>query len=397
VFRNRPLITLFLGHLTIDLYGGLLPVLFPVVASQFGLDLKTVGLLSLAYSGIGAISQPLFGWIADRYGTRLTGLALIWTAFSFAGIGIAPTFPIMLLLAGSAGLGSGAFHPFGAVNANAVIGTRQRNSAMSFYTSGGTIGFACGPLIGVGLLAAFGREGISLMVVPGSIIACWLLLEMRSIAVRGRRSLGAAAETPAPIPKLAMAAVIFVMMSRSWTMSSIQAFVPIWYKDLGYSEAFYGALATTITLCSALGSLGSGNLADRYGRRLLIITSLALTVPTVLLFASFTGPIAFFTGALVGLVAASTAPLLLVTAQQLMRGRAGVASGLILGLGFVTGAIGVPVTGAIADTYGVPTAIRIQCLVILLAIPVAFLLPSESRLRRLREAAEPGEQALEGA
>ena len=93
VFRNRPLITLCLGHMTIDMYGGLLPVLYPVLSGKFDLTLATVGLVSLAYSGMGSISQPLFGWLADRYGTRLTGAALIWTAASFAAIAFAPSFP----------------------------------------------------------------------------------------------------------------------------------------------------------------------------------------------------------------------------------------------------------------------------------------------------------------
>ncbi len=186
-----------------------------------------------------------------------------------------------------------------------------------------------------------------------------------------------------PIPKLAMAAVILVMMSRSWTMSSISAFVPTWYDDLGYSAAFYGALATTITIASALGTIGSGSLADRHGRRSLIVWSLVLTMPTVLLFAQFTGPIAFVTGALVGLLAASTAPLLLVMAQQLMRGRAGVASGLILGLGFVTGAIGVPITGAVADAIGIQDAMRLQTVIVLLAIPVALWLPTEAKVEEM--------------
>jgi FSR family fosmidomycin resistance protein-like MFS transporter len=74
----------------------------------------------------------------------------------------------------------------------------------------------------------------------------------------------------------------------------------------------------------------------------------------------------------------------LVLAQQLMRGRAGIASGLILGLGFVTGAIGVPITGALADAYGIQTAMRLQTLVVIIAIPLALLLPSEARVRQLR-------------
>jgi FSR family fosmidomycin resistance protein-like MFS transporter len=114
------------------------------------------------------------------------------------------------------------------------------------------------------------------------------------------------------------------------------------------------------------------------------MTTLVLTIPCVLLFAQFTGPVAFLTGSLVGLSAASTGPLTLVMAQELMAGRTGMASGLILGLGFVTGAIGVPVTGALADAFGMATAFRLQAVLVLATLVVAALLPSEARLRELR-------------
>ena len=76
-----------------------------------------------------------------------------------------------------------------------------------------------GQLIAVGLLALFGLHGIVLMVLPGTLIAGWLLYEMRTISVLGRARHGARMEEVAPIPKLALAAVIMVMMARSWMMS----------------------------------------------------------------------------------------------------------------------------------------------------------------------------------
>ncbi|HEU5098026.1 MAG TPA: MFS transporter [Roseiflexaceae bacterium] len=384
-FRNRPLMTLMLGHLMIDMHGGLLPVFYPLLISRFGLDLKTVGLVALAYTGVASLVQPLFGWIADRYGTRYIGLALIWTSATFATIGFAGSFPLLLILAGAAGVGSGAYHPFGALNANAVIPAPQRNTAMSIYVTGGTVGVALGPLIGALVFGLFGTHGTVLMLLPGATIAIWLLFQAPIFAQRRRAPAAPGAKAPAPVPLIPLLAVIGVMGSRSWTVASLQAFLPTWYKSLGYSAAFYGPLATTLVLSSALGTIGCGSLADRFGRRAVTIGTLILTIPAVLMLAQFTGPIAFVIVALVGFSAASTAPLMLVTAQQLMAGRPGVASGLILGLGFVTSAVGVPVTGALADAYGMPAAIRSQVILVLATIALAWLLPSEARLRKLEE------------
>ena len=125
VVRNRALLTLTLGHFTVDMYAGVLPILYPLLTDEFDLNLKTVGLVSLAYSGAASLTQPIFGYITDKRGTRLIGLALMWTAIMFAMIGLAPSFPVLVLLAGLAGIGSGAYHPMGAVTASAVIPTRN--------------------------------------------------------------------------------------------------------------------------------------------------------------------------------------------------------------------------------------------------------------------------------
>jgi FSR family fosmidomycin resistance protein-like MFS transporter len=371
------------GHLTVDMYPGVLPVLYPLLTDKFDLKLSTVGLVALAYSGMASISQPLFGWIADRHGTRLIGLALMWTAGTFCLLGFAPTFPLLVALAALAGIGSGAYHPMGALNASAVIPEGQRNTAMSIYVTGGTLGIAMGPLIGAALFALFGVHGTALLILPGVAFALWLLVEMRTISKRLVRRPRSGAVAAPPIPVGPLAVVIGMMMLRSWTMFGIQSFIPSWYKELGYHAGFYSALATTLLLTSALGTVGSGSLADRHGRRVLLLISSILSVPCVLLFAQFPGPPAFLTAALIGLLAASTGPLLLVIAQQLMAGRAGMASGLILGLGFVMGAIGVPIMGAIADAHGIQNAMRVQAIVAAGTIVLAWFLPTEERIREL--------------
>ena len=380
--RNRPLMILAAGHFTVDMYSGILPVLYPFLTGRFNLDLKSVGLVSLAYSGSASLSQPFFGWIADRYGTRFTGAALAWTGILFAFIGFAPTFPLLLLMATLAGFGSGAFHPFGAVNANAVIPDHQKNTAMSVYATGGTIGVAVGPIIGAVLFAVFGMEGTAIMLLPGVTIAVWLLRAMRSGQFNGAEMRTSRARgRPGPVPYRLLSVIVSVMMLRAMPIFGMQSFIPLWYADIGYGPSFYGPLATTVVLASAVGAIGAGNLADALGRRAVILWSLVLTVPAIWLFAEFPGRWGFLTGALVGLLAASTTPLLLVMSQQLMRGRAGVASGLILGLGFIAGAIGTPILGALADAFGMQNAIRSMLVVVIATIGVAWLLPSEERLR----------------
>jgi FSR family fosmidomycin resistance protein-like MFS transporter len=380
--RSGKLLTLMLGHLTVDTYAGVIPVLFPVLIGRFQLSLATVGLVSLAYSGMAAVSQPLFGVLADRFGTRFTGIALVWTAITFALIGFVTTFPLLVVLALASGLGSGAFHPMAALDVRALLPAWRRSFGMSVYVTAGTVGVAIGPLIGIVLFQVFGIRGTGLLVLPGLLAGGYLLWRMRGKVRRVAGPLRAAVANPKPTPVFALAVVIGVMMSRSWTVNVFQAFTPTWYKQLGYGPEFYGPLAATLVLASAVGTVGCGTLADRYGRRSVILATLVLSAPAILLYTLFPGPWAFATGILIGFLAASTAPLMLLMAQQLMASRAGLASGLVMGLGFVTGAIGIPINGAIADSIGLQRSLMTHVVLVVVTIGLAWFLPSELEMER---------------
>ena len=380
--RNGKLVTLMLGHLTVDSYAGIIPVLYPVLIGRFSLNLATVGLISLAYSGTAAISQPLFGVLADRYGTRLTGIALCWTALTFALVGFVPRFPLLVALACASGLGSGAFHPFGALDVRALLPKRSRSTGMSVYVTAGTVGLALGPLIGILVFGLLGIRGTGLLVIPGVATGAYLLWRMGRSAATSAAPAKAAAAAARSAPVVALAAVIGVMMARSWTVSVFQAFTPTWYKQLGYGPEFYGPLATTLVLASAAGTVGVGALADRYGRKTLVIGTLVLSIPSILLFTLFPGPWAFGSAILIGFLSASTAPLMLLMAQQLMASRAGLASGLVMGLGFVTAAVGIPINGAIADAIGLQHSLMTHVILVIVTIGIAWLLPTEREMDR---------------
>src|SRR2546426_11041262 len=213
--RNGKLLTLMLGHFTVDSYVGVIPVMYPVLIGKFHLSLATVGLVSLAYGGTAAISQPLFGLLADRFGTRFTGLALAWTAITFAVVGFVDSFPLLLVLALASGLGSGAFHPLGALDVRGLLPAWRRSVGMSVYVTAGTVGVAVGPLIGILVFGAFGLHGTGLLVIPGAVTGGYLLWRVRgppSPAPAPRR-----AGRPRPSrPGFAPAGAVAGVVSRRW-------------------------------------------------------------------------------------------------------------------------------------------------------------------------------------
>ncbi|MEZ4569102.1 MAG: MFS transporter [Thermomicrobiales bacterium] len=130
----------------------------------------------------------------------------------------------------------------------------------------------------------------------------------------------------------------------------------------------------------AAGTLVGGMLADRHGQRRVLVVSMLAATPALLLFASTPGHQSFILGPLFTFIADMSLSVTLVLAQRFMPGRIGMASGFILGIGFVTGGIGLPVTGTIADAYGFSTAMMATSALLVAAALVGTRIPGRDRV-----------------
>jgi MFS transporter, FSR family, fosmidomycin resistance protein len=375
--QNPALLTFMLGHFTVDLYSGLLPVLYPLMAIQFDLSNRDVGLVALSFMTAASLSQPLFGYLADKHGSRyMAPASLAWAAIMFGVIGLSPSTGFFIFAAFMAGLGSGAYHPQGAANAAAAVRDESRNTAMSIYTVSGTGGFALGPIVGALIFGVFHQEGVLLMV-PLGLISAWLVfrsLVKLNLGLPERRASGTI-DQQFSIRWRYLTPVIAVVMLRSWVFLSVVTLSPLWYQELGYSARFYGLLVTAMLGIGALGTIVGGILADRLGQRQVLLGSLLLSLPALYIFLLFPGPWAILIGAALGFLVDMSISVTLVMAQGMVRGRAGMASGFILGIGFVTGGIGVPITGMLADFVGIPMALGITGVLLVVALAIVAVLP----------------------
>jgi MFS transporter, FSR family, fosmidomycin resistance protein len=376
LFQNKPLLTFMGGHFTVDMYGGILPVLYPLMVIEFDLTNTHVGFVALAYTGAASLSQPMFGYLADRFGSRYFAvMSLCWSALMVGLIGFAPSYGILIFIALMAGLGSGAYHPQGASNAAAAAGETKRNSALAFYTVGGTSGYALGPVIAALAFLILGRFGTIFFLPFGFLVAFLMLKQLKKLGLGVAQHHTTQRAIQAAIEWRPLLLVMGVVMLRSWVFAATVAFIPLWFSDQGYSAGFYATLTTLVLGFGAAGTLAGGLLADRIGQRTILVGSLVASAPFLVLFAMFPGPQSLLLGPAFAFLADMGISITLVMAQRMLPGRVGMASGFILGMGFVTGGIGVPVTGFLADRYGMAEALMMNTVLIVLATIVVLMIP----------------------
>jgi MFS transporter, FSR family, fosmidomycin resistance protein len=382
---KRAMAALSSGHLATDFANGALPALLPFFVDKFDLSYTLAAVAVLASAVSSSIVQPLFGLWSDRRGA----IWLLPGGVALAGVGIglacvAPTYPLVLLLVVVSGLGVAAFHPEGSKFA-AFAGGRRRASAMSLFSIGGNVGFALGPTVATPLVLLFGLEGGLLLAVPCLIIAVALLALVPFLGSFVPHESHRRSDEPDRVGALLLLLGVIAFRSIAWF--GLITFVPLWEVSLGHSKAHGSHLLSLMLLAGGLGTLAAGPLADRFGRRPVLLASSAATGPLILVYVAVGGIAGAIALAGVGISVISTFGVTMVLSQEYLPRRIGMASGLSIGLSIGLGGIGAVALGAVADSIDLRAAMYVAAAAAFVALFLTALLPSSRARRRL--AVEP--------
>lgn len=375
------------GHYGIDVFNSMTPVLAAFLKAPLGLSAAQVGLAVGVHQLLAGTTQPPFGWVEDRIGSRVLGpLSVAW-AISLMCAALLVGFhfgylPFLGLLA-LAALGSGAFHPQGVAHAGSALPGRSATTTSVFFLSG-QLGLSTGPVIAGVMLDRAGPPGVV------AVGAVFLVVPVYMATVMGRRSLnpppaelektGTVQQPPAwgPRSRRALALLAAIFSLRAWIFIGTVAFLPLLFQTAGWSASGQGLAAGTFWVGGAIGGVLAGLLADRFGRRFAVSASTlggALLLP---LLPIADGGMALVVCLLCGAFLGAPHSVLMVVAQDLLPVRRALASGLALGFLFAMGAVGSWGIGALADRYGLFPVIQAGALPALAVAALALLLPASS-------------------
>jgi MFS transporter, FSR family, fosmidomycin resistance protein len=385
---RRSISILSIAHLVNDSNQSAIPAILPWLVAHHGLSLAQAALLVLAMNLSSSVVQPLFGYLSDR--TSLVWLipaAIFLGCFGTAVIGFSPSMPFMLAGAFVSGIGVAAFHPEGSRYANYFGGT-NRATAMSWFTTGGYLGFALGPVVVTPLVVAFGIPGVAWLLLPGTIVALVMWRELPQYRDARERVHGVRRRRPGEDDWRAFGILGLVVALRSTAFFAAVTFLPIFAISVVHVDKVLGSLAfSTMLLAGAASTIWAGRVADRIDRRVVVTWSLAGTA----LFAACVAalgryapnypallPLAVALGAALG----ASASVVVVLGQEYLPKRIGVASGVTLGLSVTIGGLAAPLFGAIGDRFGLVAVFAAIVGFGLAGLVFSFALPRPAALER---------------
>ena len=155
------IMALSFSHLLNDMMQSLVPALYPMWKSAYGLSFAQIGLISLVTQVTSSLLQPAVGFLSDHrpqpyslavgMGATLIGLLLLASAGSY---------PVLISAAALVGVGSAVFHPEASRVARLASG-RRHGLAQSLFQVGGNIGSSFGPILAAFVVIPRGQGSIA--------------------------------------------------------------------------------------------------------------------------------------------------------------------------------------------------------------------------------------------
>lgn len=261
------------------------PLVFPFAMQALGFGFPQIGLLLAVSNLVSGVLQGVHGWLS-RWVKRKTlcGSGNILLGASMAVSGLASNFAVFTGGRVLGGVAASPQHPVAASLMSDWYRRKGRGSAFSVHFSGGNVGTLVAPLLAGFLLPHLGwRATLIVFGLPGVVIGAlvWIFLD-------DRRAAGELGSTPARsaqgksryLAAVRRPNVLLLVLARAITSGGrgigiVLTFVPLYLIGVvKLSTQQTGFFVSLLALGSVVGPVLAGRLADRVGRKQVVIASL---------------------------------------------------------------------------------------------------------------------------
>ena len=237
-----------------DLNQSLVPALYPILKTSYGLDFAQIGMITLAFQLTASMLQPVVGMVTDRHPQPFSlPVAMSCSLIGLLLLSVASCYP-MILLVGGVGRDWLIGVPSRSVSGARMASGGRYGFAQSLFQLGGSTGSAIGPLLAAFIVSAARPRQHRVVLAgrtagDGAADLCRKLVNRHPsmAARRGRRSAPAAATSPVPRATviMAMSVILILLFSKNVYTASLSS-----YYTFYLIEKFHVTVQTPSCICS---------------------------------------------------------------------------------------------------------------------------------------------------
>jgi len=375
--KMREVAGLSLAHLINDIYAPVLMAIQPILIASLGYSYFEAALLPAMHSIVSSLLQPLFGYLADSRGLRISvSISILLSGCGIAAMGLfQDRFIALLFCVAISALGHASFHPGALCKVSNLSSSGDRGRLTSLFVVGGNLGFALGPILAGVVLASGGIPSMVWLIIPAVLAA--LILSTRS---------SAPVQPPAPKPEKnsqeKWSPVLFLFAGstlRSWVTFGSMTFLPTYLVLSGYPLLTATTMVTIMLLAGVAGQISGGILSDRVGRKTVVVVTTIAAAPAFAAIMMTTGVMQMAAMMIFGFFLWASFAVTIAMSHELMPSQVGLISGLFLGVAMGAGGVGVSISGIIADGAGLPATLAMFPLITLIAAGIFMLVRNPDR------------------
>jgi MFS family permease len=299
--REVPILTAI--SFTVALGFGIVAPDIPAFARHFGVSTAAAASVVSAFALMRIIGALPAGRLADRFGqpaVMAAGIAIV--AVSSIVAGFSGSFAELIILRGAGGLGSAMFGVSGQTLLLLSVPSAQRGRASGLFAGGFLVGGISGPAVG-GVIAAWSERApfiiYGCMLIVPAVIAGAVLHDRsrrhRETAPQRRRAI---AEILSALRDPAYRAAAFANLADGFgTIGVRAAIVPLFVRDVLHRSAIWTGIGFgVVAAINAATLLPAGRLADRFGRRPVVVGGCLISAAGLALLALMPGLGGYLTG-----------------------------------------------------------------------------------------------------
>jgi FSR family fosmidomycin resistance protein-like MFS transporter len=365
------------AHALHDGYTDLVYVMLPVWQSEFALGYAALGLLRTVLAGSMAGLQIPASLLAERLGlARVLALGTALSGIGFCLAGLSSGFAMLVMALLLAGIGGSTQHPLAAALVAQTFAGARSLKALGTYNFAGDIGKMTLPAAAALMLTLIAwRPTLAILGGMGLAAAAAIFLLAPRPAAAPAAAADAAAQPAGAGARRGFQLLFWIGVIDSATRMAFLTFLPFVLLAKGANLPTIGLALTLVFAGGAAGKLVCAFIGARIGVFATVCLTEALTAAAILLLLPLPLLAAMLLLPLIGVALNGTSSVLYGSVPRLVAEDRRARAFSIFYTGTIgAGAISPALYGLLGDAFGVPAALIVVALGVLLTLPLAFAL-----------------------